>query len=137
MQFEEKITVNASPDEVFAVYENVADWPEWDADVMSSQLDGPFEVGTTGKLKPKQGPESKIQLTEVTRGKSFTVECKLPLCKMHFVHEMIPTGQNTEVSNRIIFTGLLAPVFSRIIGKEIKDTLPSSLKGLKNQLEKT
>jgi len=135
MLFEEKIVVNASPGAVFAVYENVSAWPDWDLDVLSSQLDGPFEPGTHGKLKPKQGPASKIQLIEVSRNQSFTVECKLPLCKMHFVHEMVQVENSTEVTNKILFSGLLAPLFSRFIGKEIKDTLPSSLQGLKDHIE--
>ena len=135
MQFEEKISINATAEAVFAAYENVAGWPQWDPDTLSSQLDGPFEQGTKGKLKPKQGPETKIQLIEVSKNKSFTVECKLPLCKMHFVHELLPADQTTEVTNKIIFSGLLAPVFGRFIGKEIKDTLPASLAGLKQFLE--
>ena len=135
MQFEEQIIIDVPAEAVFAVYEDVANWPAWDSDTLSSQLDGPFEPGSTGKLKPKQGPETKIQITEVTKNHSFTVECKLPLCKMHFVHEMVPTDQSTEVTNKIIFSGLLSPVFSRLIGNEIKDTLPSSLRGLKEHIE--
>jgi len=135
MQFEEKIVVVAPADVVYSVYQNIAGWPDWDSDVLSSELNGPFETGSKGKLKPKQGPETKFQLIEVTKNQSFTVECKLPLCKMHFVHELIPTDQNTEVTNKIIFSGLLSPLFSRLIGKEIKDTVPASLRGLKEHIE--
>lgn len=135
MQYVEKININASAEDVFSVYKNVADWPSWDHDVLTSQLNGEFEVGTKGELKPKEGPKTKMELIEVTPNQSFTVECKLPLCKMHFVHELKPDGQSTEVTNKIIFSGLLTPVFGRIIGREIQKTLPSSLQGLKQHLE--
>lgn len=135
MQFEETITINAPKEAVFAAYANVSGWPDWDPDVISAQLDGPFEAGISGKLKPKQGPESKITLINVNPDKSFTVECRLPLCRMHFEHELNPQGDSTEVTNKILFSGLLAPIFGRIIGKEIKDTLPGSLQGLKKHLE--
>lgn len=135
MQFQDQITIQAPAEKVFAIYQNVADWPSWDSDVLSSQLNGAFEVGTKGELKPKDGPKAKIQLTEVTPNKSFTVECGLPLCKMHFVHELSPSGQGTEVTNKILFTGLLAPVFGRLIGKDLKKTIPKSLEGLKKHIE--
>ena len=57
-EFEDKITINATTDKVLAAYEDVAGWPDRDTDVLSSQLDGPLEPGSEGKLKPKQGPET-------------------------------------------------------------------------------
>ncbi|MGB1311636.1 MAG: hypothetical protein ACPG47_10505, partial [Leucothrix sp.] len=107
----------------------------WDADTLSSSLDGDFKVGTTGKIKPKGEPETPITLVEVTPNKSFTVECKLPLCKMQFIHEMADQGDNVAVKNRVLFTGLLSPVFGFLIGSKIKKSLSSSLQGLKSYIE--
>jgi len=136
MQFNEKIVINAPVEKVFAAYENVSGWSEWDPDVVSSHLDGAFEVGTFGKLKPKGGPTTKIQVTSVSKNESFTVECKMPLCKMEFIHELTESAEHsTEVVNKIIFTGPLGPVFGRMIGKGIAETMPGSLKGLKQHLE--
>jgi len=135
MQFEEKIRIQAPADKVFATYANVAGWPEWDQDVVSASLDGDFKNGTSGKLKPKGSPETKIQLMDVTDNEAFTVECKLPLCKMHFEHELAAAGDETEVVNRVVFSGLLAPVFGRLIGGGIAKGMPASLQGLKNHIE--
>ena len=135
MAFESSIVIHAPVEKVFAIYTNVSGWPDWDPDVESSQLDGTFAPGTRGSLKPKQGPNTKVQLIEVTQNQSFTVECKLPLCKMHFIHELKPVDQSTEVTNKLIFTGLLSPIFSRVMGKEINATLPASLAGLKTYAE--
>ena len=135
MQFEEKIRIQAPADQVFSTYANVAGWPNWDPDVLSASIDGDFKTGTSGKLKPKGSPETKVQLINVTDNESFTVECKLPLCKMHFEHELSAADNGTEVLNRVVFSGLLAPVFGRLIGSGISKSMPASLQGLKQHIE--
>lgn len=135
MQFVQSILINSSPENIYSVYENVPSWNIWDPETESSSLDGEFVVGTTGKIKPKGAPESKVTLTEVTPNESFTVECGLPLCKMHFVHTLKAVDEGTEVTNEVNFTGLLAPIFGRLIGKSINKSLPDSLSSLKSYIE--
>jgi hypothetical protein len=135
MKFEESISISATPKEIFAVYAAVAQWPIWDAEVEHASLVGDFKLGVEGKIKPKGAPESKIKITELTESKSFTVECKLPLCKMRFVHVIVAEGAGSRVINSTEFTGLLAPVFGRLIGKSIAKTMPATLAGLKRHVE--
>lgn len=135
MKFEEVITIQAPPKQIFSVYTEVSDWPKWDADTLASSIDGPFEVGTTGKIKPEGQPVTPIKLVEVTPDKSFTVECKLPLCKMQFIHEMADQDDGAEVKNIVLFTGFLSPVFGLLIGSKIKRSMSSSLQGLKQYVE--
>jgi len=135
MNFEHKISIDSDPATVYSVYKDVSGWSQWDVELVSSSLESDFAVGTIGKLKPKGGPESKILLTEVTDNQSFTVECGLPLCKMHFVHELKPIDTGTEVVNQLNFSGLLGPVFGRLMGKSISKTIPTSLAGLKEFIE--
>lgn len=135
MKFEQSISIDAEPMEIFSEFSKVSDWPVWDPETEAAQLDGDFVVGTTGTIKPKGAPTSKIKLTEVTKNKSFTVECGLPLCKMHFVHLFEKVDSGTKVINQLEFTGLLAPLFGRLFGKSINKTIPESLKGLKSHIE--
>ena len=135
MKFEESIVIQARAEQIFSVYTEVSDWPKWDADTVASSIDGPFVVGTTGKIKPEGQPVTPIALVEVTPNKSFTVECKLPLCKMQFVHEMLAQDTATEVKNIVLFTGLLSPVFGFLIGSKIKKSMSTSLAGLKSYIE--
>jgi len=135
MQFEHSISINVEPAAVYSAYEKVAEWPQWDSETESASIEGSFVVGTSGKIKPKGAPVSKITLTEVTKNRSFTVECSLPLCKMHFLHVLEAKKQGTHVTNQVNFTGLLAPVFGRLIGKSIAKSIPGSLQGLKDHLE--
>ena len=135
MKFEDAITIQAPAEQIFSVYTKVADWPVWDTGTESSSIDGAFEVGTTGKIKPKGEPETPIELIEMTANKSFTVECKIPLCKMQFVHELDAEGDGTRVKNVVIFSGLMSRVYAFLFGKKLQKGMEESLQGLKQHIE--
>ena len=135
LKFEQTISISADPSTVFEAYKDVSGWSQWDPETESASIDGAFSVGTSGKIKPKGSPESKITIVEVTENKSFTVECTLPLCKMQFAHLMSPNEKGTEVINQLEFSGLLGPVFGRLFGKGINKSIPESLNGLKKYVE--
>lgn len=136
MKFEQSIDISADAKTVFSAYRNVSEWSQWDPETEAASIDGDFSVGTTGTIKPKGAPKSKMKLIEVTEDRSFTVECGLPLCKMHFIHLMNPSENGTNLVNQIVFSGILGPVFGRLVGKGISKTLPESLAGLKHHIEK-
>jgi len=135
MQFEEQISIAAPTEKVFSLYANVEGWSSWDPDVKSSSLKGSFVSGATGTLQPSSGPKSKIEFVEVIPSCSFTVECKLPLCVMRFEHELSTFSGETKALHRVIFKGLLSPLLARLIGTQIRKSLPHSLKGLKHAAE--
>jgi hypothetical protein len=136
MTYKESTIISASPAAIYAIYTDVSQWPEWDKEVERASMDNGFQLGGEGKIKPKGAPESKMKLVEVTPDKSFTIECSLPLCKMRFVHLLTAEGaEATKVVNELQFTGLLAPVFGRLIGKGIHKTMPATLRGLKEYAE--
>jgi len=66
MKFEHSIFIDKSPKDVYLTYTNVSDWAIWDPETESASLNGEFVIGSTGKIKPKGAPESKIELIEVT-----------------------------------------------------------------------
>lgn len=135
MKFEDSIRIIATPTQVFSIYKDVANWPTWDPETVSASIDGDFVVGTTGKIKPGKEPETKITWVEVSPDRSFTVECKLPLCKMRFIHKMTAENDQTLVVNKIELTGLLSSIFGLIIGSKLKQGVRQSLLGLKEHLE--
>ena len=135
MKFEDSIKITTNPAHVFSTYKDVANWPTWDPETVSASIEGDFVVGATGKIKPGKEPETTITWVEVTPDKSFTVECKLPLCKMQFIHEMTTENDQTLVVNKIELTGLLSSVFGLLIGSKLKQGMNASLAGLKQHIE--
>jgi Polyketide cyclase / dehydrase and lipid transport len=135
MNFQHSVNIAAKPADIFNLYANVDGWPKWDPEVIESSINGTFTPGAIGMIKPKGGPKSKIELIEVKPNVGFTIQCKLPLCVMTFGHELVPEGSTTTATHRVTFTGLLAPLFGRLIGTGIERTLPTSLQGLKQAAE--
>ena len=135
MQFEEQILISAPVEKIFALYANVNGWSSWDPDVKTSSIEGAFFSGANGTLEPSKGPKAKITLTEVVPNRSFTVKSKLPLCDMYFEHELSGSPGKTKVVHRVVFDGLLSPLFGRLIGSQIRKGLPSTLQGLKRAAE--
>lgn len=134
-KFEAKTLIDASPTQIFQIYSDVAGWKNWDPEVEWSQLNGEFAVGSQGKLKPPKAPASTIRIVEVEENKSFTVESRLPLCKMLFEHQLVSRGASTEVLHRVSFSGLLSPLFAFLIGRQIDAGFPRTLAGLKKLAE--
>ena len=135
MHFSYSVQIAASSATVYELYSAVSSWSAWDPEVERAEIEGPFAAGTLGVLKPKGGPESKIELVEVTPDESFTVRCKLPLCEMTFSHELAESASITTATHSVSFTGLLSPVFGFLIGRGIRKTLPDTLGGLKHAAE--
>ncbi len=137
MQFEVSAQINTSAATIFALYENVAQWPAWDTEVKSTSIQGAFASGTRGVIVPHGGPKSDIVFSEVIRNKSFTVDCKLPLCLMRFEHELQAHEGGTRATHRVAFDGLLAPIFGRLIGSGMRKSLPNVMTSLKAAAEKS
>jgi hypothetical protein len=137
MQLFEEIEIQAPPATIFALYANVADWPIWDPEVKAASIEGPFVSGAKGVVHPNGGPKSTIHFTSVVPDRSYHAECKLPLCKMRFEQLLTPTATGTKVRHTVVFEGLLAPLFGRLIGNGMKKTLPEAMRSLKNHAEKS
>jgi hypothetical protein len=135
MQIEHKTEVSASPEVLFRIYEDVAHWHTWDPDTKQASLNGPFEVGTLGKLIPPKGMGVPMRLTDVVANRSFTVESKIPLFCMLFEHELKPLASGTEVIHRVTLSGPLAWVIGGKLSRQLHAGLPVTLRNLKQLAE--
>ena len=135
MQIEHKITVSATPDILFRIYEDVANWHTWDPDTKRAVLKGPFEPGSKGKLTPAKGNTVPMRVTEVVANRSFTVESKIPFFRMVFEHELIPQAGGTEVIHRVKLSGPLLMIIGKMLSRQIDAGLPITLQNLKQLAE--
>lgn len=135
MQVEHRTMVAASPERIYRIYEDVANWPAWDPDTKSASLDGPLKVGARGRLTPTRGNTVPMEVTHAAPGKAFTVESRIPLFRMVFEHELTRRGSGTEVVHRVTFSGLLAPIVGRVLSRQLDAGLPVTLGNLKRLAE--
>lgn len=131
MQIEHKTTVLATPEVLFRIYEDVANWHTWDPDTKHAFLNGPLQPGSHGKLVPAKGNTVPMRVTDVVKDESFTVESKIPLFRMVFEHQLTQRPDGTEVVHRIILSGPLLFILGPMLARRINAGLPVTLKNLK------
>lgn len=119
----EEVRTTASASEIWAHWKDAAHWPRWDKELAWVRLEGEFVKGTKGKMKPAAGPEVKLTLGNVIINKSSSDIAKLPITKLVFDHEYLAPanpGDSAKIKHSVTMTGLLAPLFGRLIGTKIR-----------------
>ncbi len=134
-----KVTIetNATKEQIWNLWTNVENWNKWDNQVEFSKLNGKFEKGTSGVLKPINSPKSKFELISVENLKQFTTRSYLPLTKMDFTHELNKKKGQLYVTHGVKITGVLTFLFSRVIGERIISELPNTMERLSKMAEKS
>ena len=133
---ERSVETTASPQAVWRIWSDAPTWPEWNPDVQSMTLNGPFAAGTTGTMKTKQGTR-QVRLSEVVPGRSFRLETTvIPLTRFAFECQVTagPAGKTT-ISQGIRVGGPLGGLVGGMMGKQIADTFPALLRGLARKAE--
>ena len=59
------VETTATPAQIWKVWQDVENWKNWDQEIELSQIDGPFQAGTTGCTKFIGTPLFKTLLTQV------------------------------------------------------------------------
>ncbi|MCA3694024.1 SRPBCC family protein [Aquidulcibacter sp.] len=130
-----EVLIQAKPETVFALYQDVRNWPQWDEEVLEVSLPEGLTPNTRGWLKPRSGPKAQIKVVSVTQPTQFRVESGLPGCTMGFDHHLEATTLGTRVTHGVYFKGPTSFLFKRLIGPSLRRGLPVTLQGLKNLAE--
>jgi len=133
---ERSLESKASPEAVWRIWSDTSTWQQWNPDVISMRLDGPFAAGTAGTMTTKQGTRS-IRLTDVVPGRSFQLETTvIPGTRFSFQCQVGPSGAGmTRVSQSITIQGPLGPILGPLMVNRIADTFPPILRGLASKAE--
>ena len=109
--FECEATLEACQAAVWAVWIDVARWPEWDVSKEIARLDGPFEPGVSGWAKQRGNLGGNFTITAVEAGRRWVSECPVPLGKVVFDHLLEPVAKDrVRVVKRVDVEGGIAPL---------------------------
>jgi hypothetical protein len=118
------VETTAIPAQIWRVWQDVESWNSWDHGLELSRLDGPFQAGTSGCLKPIGGPLLKTLLTYVEPFKIFVQEASLFLAKAVMTHSITQVDGKTQVTFQTEIRGPLAFFFAYLLGRSIKKKVP-------------
>lgn len=131
-EFEVSDEGKAHRERVWEEWASVNRWPKWDADLEWCNLDGNFEQGAKGTLKPKDWKPIPFTLSEVVLNKKFTVTTVMPIgtiCEFDHIMEALPSGL-LRITHSVKTRGLLAPILRFTLKRSLKKGLPNAIKRL-------
>jgi hypothetical protein len=135
MEISESIFIDASADTVFAIYADVARWPDWDPDTRAASIEGPFASGVRGHLVPGKGFPVPMLLDSVEPGRGFTVVSRVLWSTMSFGHRLRLEGTGVLVTHGLAFKGPFAWFLRRLVGPRVRHGLPRTMRRLKSHAE--
>jgi hypothetical protein len=132
------VVTTASAENVWQVWTNVKEWPNWDSDVASCTMQGEFKQGAKATLKPTSGPQVTVEITSCVAHKSFVSTSYLPCwTTLVFDHQIRQVqGDKLKITHHVELKGCLAPLFYCILGRSIQKGLPQALQNLAGRAEK-
>ena len=111
----------ASPSAIWKLWHNVQTWTDWDHEISYCKIEGDFQEGVKGRLKPKGGPETKFVLTYVEPMKGFSDRSFLPLATVDFIHKIESRDGKVFIEHRVEMKGPSrdAVVIKQIMGARL------------------
>ena len=135
-KFQHTITTSATPEKIWSIWIDVSSWHLWDSGLQSASINGPFQVGQKGKIKPDKGPKAKFIISEMIDGKSYIFKTRIPFGWIIIKRSLEIKNDQTFFTHDVEFTGLLKKVFAKKFGPRYKQMLPEAMNKIKSLAEK-
>lgn len=129
MKYSNSIVANVSEDALWRAWSDIPSWPRWDTELAEAVLEGPFAIGTIGKMKAKKGGVwSKFRIIEINRDKGYSCVVPLPGGQLRFdrTFERMEFG-TLRITHDLIFTGGLGWLYALLIGRGTNRIYPKLL----------
>ncbi len=121
------VTKEVTKEQMWKLFSDVNNWHTWDNGIEFARLEGKFEKGNHFMLRPKGGPNVRVELLETIENNSFLDVTKFPLAKMYDNHLLEETANGLKITNIITVTGILGILWRKIVAQKIVDALPTDM----------
>lgn len=118
------VTKEVTKEQMWKLFADVNNWHTWDQGIEFAKLEGKFEKGNFFTLRPKGGPNVKVELLETIENQMFLDVTKFPLAKMYDKHTFEETPQGLKITNTITVKGVLYFLWRKLVAQNIVDNLP-------------
>jgi len=128
-QFSETVETQAKAENIWKYWSQPDTWNVWDSDVKSAFIEGDFVQDVKDVMIPASGQKVVFRLSQVEINNSFTNTSKLPLATIDFYHTFIPSTDEkpAKIVHGVKISGLLAPFFGMVIGRNVKKNLRTAM----------
>jgi len=120
-------TRHATKEQMWKLFADVNNWKSWDEGIEFAKMEGNFEKGNHFILRPKGGPNVKIELVETVPNKKFTDLTRFPLAKMYGEHTFEETVEGLKITTKMTVKGPLTFLWRKLVAQGIVDGLPKEM----------
>jgi carbon monoxide dehydrogenase subunit G len=137
MEYRRKIDIDAPPEVVWRLLEDIERWPEWTSSMQKiERLDsGPLAVGSRARVKQPKLPPTVFTVTELEPSKSFAWKAKSPGVESFADHEIEPRDGGSRMTLLFQVTGALAGAVSLFASGLIGRYVDTEAEGVKRRAE--
>lgn len=137
MKVEHAIHVAAPPDAVWAATVDVERWPEWmpTMDRVKRVDAGPFDVGSSARIKQPGLPETEWTVTDLVHGQRFSWTTRVLGIRMRATHELSPHEGGTRNVLRVEMAGPVAVLLAPFARRSVRRTLERENAAFKERCE--
>ena len=128
---EHAVEAEVSPEAIWRIWVDVENWGDWNSDIESVAIDGPFEVGSTISMTPRGGPPVALRIAEVNPGELFADEAEFGGAVIRTTHRIERLdGDRVRVVYATEISGPAAEKIGPEIGPMITDDFPETIAAL-------
>jgi hypothetical protein len=120
----------ATPEQIWALWADVNNWPQWDLGLEACQLHGAFAPGNRFTLRPRGSHDDiTAELQVVVPHRRFSDATVLPFGKLQAVHEIDTASGTTQVTHTMVaeIAEEQADFFANTIWKNVEHGLKGSV----------
>ena len=121
------VTQSATKEQMWRLFSDVNNWHTWDVGCEFAKMEGKFEKGNHFILRPKGGPNVKIELLEVVENKRFLDVTRFPLASMYDEHQFEETADGLKITHTITMKGILGFLWVKMVAQKLADALPTDM----------
>lgn len=129
--FSESIVTKTKPSKIWRYWSDPKLWPKWDKALEDAELDGPFEKGAIGRLKPRGKDWVPFEIISTKINCGFQDVSKILGIKIKFTHDIQAKSHNSwTVTHSVKFSGTFCFLLRWNLGKQLKKGFVESLNNL-------
>lgn len=134
---EHAIETTASPEAIWRVWTDVPRWGEWNPDIESIELDGPFAAGSTITMTPRGQEPIELRIAEAVEPERFVDEADLGDVVVRTLHRAQRLeGDRVRVIYRMEISGPAADTMGPELGPAISADFPDVLAALVDRAQR-
>ncbi|MGY4492828.1 SRPBCC family protein [Pseudomonas sp. TE3610] len=131
-----EIRVQAPAAEIWHLWSDFANAPQWDTDVRHCTLDGPFAAGTRGLCTLKNGLKMPLRLEDVKPTYSYTNSARLLGMDLNFSHHLRRIGaRETHVIHTVRLAGRFSFLYRGLMLGLLRGAMSKALRNLRTLAE--